>query len=85
MRRANLLIEGITLPHATGTRLRIGEVLLEVTFEADPCNRMEQQLAGLRKVLEPGWRGGVRARVLEEGAVALGDRVTIEAGVPAGD
>jgi MOSC domain-containing protein YiiM len=79
LRRANLCVEGIELPQAPGVRLRIGEVLLETTYETDPCGRMDEQLPGLRKALEPDWRGGVRARVLEEGEIALGDPVVIEA------
>ena len=79
VRRANLCVEGIDLPQAGGVRLRVGQVLLETTYETDPCGRMDEQLPGLRKALEPDWRGGVRARVLEEGEVALGDPVAIEA------
>ena len=77
-RRANLLVEGIDPPRAAGLRMRIGPVLLETTYETDPCARMDEQLPGLRKALEPDWRGGARARVLEEGEVALGDPVEIE-------
>jgi len=79
LRRANLFVEGIDPPKAAGLRIHIGGVLLETTYETDPCERMDEQLAGLRKALEPDWRGGVRARVLEEGQVAIGDPVEIEA------
>jgi MOSC domain-containing protein YiiM len=78
LRRANLLVEGIDQPKTGGVRLRIGEVLLETTYETDPCERMDEQLSGLRKALEPDWRGGLRARVLEEGEIAIGDAVSIE-------
>ena len=80
MRRANLLVEGIRLPRAEGTRLRIGATcLLEVTVECDPCHRMEEIVPGLYAALVPDWRGGFLARVLEDGDIAVGDEVRIEA------
>jgi acetolactate synthase-1/3 small subunit len=33
-------------------------VVLEITGEADPCRRMEQQFAGLQNALTPDARGG---------------------------
>ncbi len=77
-RRANLLIEGLRLPRAVGTQLRIGgEVVLEVSMECDPCRRMEEVAPGLRAALKPDWRGGVRARVLVPGEVAVGDPIRL--------
>lgn len=78
IRRANLLVEGIALPRGTGSRMRIGPVLLEVTAQTYPCRRMEQAHPGLMKALAPDWRGGVTARVLEGGDIAVGDLVTVE-------
>ena len=40
-RRANLLVDGLDLPQVPGTRLRIGDVVLEITRQTDPCERME--------------------------------------------
>lgn len=77
-RRANLYVEGVGLAGATGRILRVGEVLLEVTGETGPCERMEEQCAGLREALMPAWRGGVTCRVLEGGTVAVGDPVSLE-------
>jgi MOSC domain-containing protein YiiM len=76
-RRANLLIEGVRLPRAIGATLRIGPVLLEVTYPTTPCARMDEERAGLRKALHPEWRGGVTCKVLEGGRVAIGDDVVI--------
>lgn len=73
MRRANLLVEGLTLEQSAGRRLRIGPVLLEVTMETDPCQVMDAQHPGLRAALKPDWRGGVSCRVLEGGTLARGD------------
>jgi len=78
-RRSNLLVDGLDLPQRPGVRLRIGaEVVLEVTRETDPCERMEALAPGLRAALRPDWRGGVCAMVVAEGAIAIGDVIRIE-------
>ena len=48
-----------------------------ITDETDPCNRMEEQHAGLQAALGPDWRGGVTCRVVQGGEVTLGDQVRI--------
>lgn len=75
-RRANLLVEGVVLPKSAGGEIRIGAVRLQVTGETDPCSRMEEQCAGLKAALQPDWRGGVCCRVLQDGAVRIGDTVS---------
>lgn len=77
VRRANLLIEQIDLPKAAGHIVAIGSVRLRTTMEVDPCSRMEEQAPGLRKALQPDWRGGVACEVIEGGTVAVGDDVSI--------
>ena len=76
-RRANLLTQGVDLPQQAGALITIGPILLEVTSETDPCEVMERAHKGLRKALEPDWRGGVRCRVLEGGIITIGDTVKI--------
>lgn len=77
-RRANLLVEGFDLPQTPGTRLRIGaDVVLEVTRETDPCERMEALAEGLRAALTPDWRGGVCTMVIEGGEIAVGDEIRV--------
>lgn len=77
VRRANLLVEGIKLPREWGTRIAIGGAVLESTVECDPCFRMDEQLMGLDAALRPHWRGGVLARVVEDGEIMIGDEVRI--------
>ncbi len=77
LRRANLLIRGIALFNTTGVRLQIGEVVVEITGENEPCFVMDRQHRGLRKVLKPAWRAGVACRVIQSGTVKKGDRVTV--------
>jgi MOSC domain-containing protein YiiM len=77
-RRANLLVDGLDLERTVGARMVIGEVVLEVTGETEPCERMDQAAAGLRAALEPAWRGGVTCTVVRAGTVAVGDAVRLE-------
>ena len=79
VRRANLLVEGVALAETTGRRLRVGDVLLEITGECEPCARMEEAVSGLRVALASDWRAGVMCVVVEEGEIAAGDDVTLEA------
>ncbi|NOX68025.1 MAG: MOSC domain-containing protein [Gammaproteobacteria bacterium] len=76
-RRANLLVEGLELPCGTGDIIEIGRVALLVTMETDPCSRMDEQCAGLKKALQPDWRGGVACRILSGGSIRIGDTVSL--------
>lgn len=78
-RRSNLLIDGLDLPQTRGVRVRIGaDVVLEITRETDPCERMEALAEGLRAALTPDWRGGACAMVIIGGTIAVGDEIRIE-------
>ncbi len=77
IRRANFLVSGITLPQVPGTRLSLGTVILEVTGQTDPCDRMDEQAPGLKAALTPDWRGGITCRVITGGAVKVGDPLTL--------
>lgn len=82
-RRANLVVTGIASLGATiGSRLQIGEVVLEVLGETDPCHRMDDVWPGLRAALEPACRGGVHGAIVRGGKIRVGDEVQI---LPAGD
>ncbi|MEQ1648396.1 MAG: MOSC domain-containing protein [Hyphomicrobiaceae bacterium] len=76
-RRANLLVQGLRLPRAKGAKISVGPVILEVTGQTYPCNRMESARQGLLSALAPDWRGGVTCRVVSGGPVALGDPAQI--------
>ena len=77
-RRANLLVDGFDLPQVAGARIAIGEtVVLEITGECDPCHRMEEIAEGLKAALEPDWRGGALARVIEGGEIRTGDAIRV--------
>jgi len=72
--RANLLVSDITFsPGSVGRVLEIGEVILEITMETAPCDRMEKAHTGLREALTPNWMGGVSCRVILGGLISVGD------------
>jgi MOSC domain-containing protein YiiM len=72
--RRNLLVSGIPLIALKGRRFRIGEVLCEGTAPCDPCSRMELALgAGGYNAMRG--HGGLCARILEGGALRIGDAV----------
>ena len=63
--------------------LVIGDVMLEVTQETQPCSRMEKAQPGLRAALAPEWRGGVCCTVVSGGYVRVSDAVTLLDAAPA--
>lgn len=79
IRRANVLIDAPTLQTLIGQTIRIGEVLVRVIAETEPCDLMDRQYSGLKQALTPDCRGGVYGRILNDGVVHVGDAVLIEA------
>ena len=77
-RRANILVSGIELACTRGRVLLVGSCRILVGGELTPCERMDEATPGLRRALEPDWRGGVFAEVLDGGTVRVGDRVEWE-------
>jgi MOSC domain-containing protein YiiM len=77
MRRANVLIEGIDLPATVGRRLQVGACRFAIGGETTPCERMDELQPGLRRILTPALRGGVWGKVLQGGALRIGDEVQV--------
>lgn len=80
VRRANLFVEGIEAGEEDiGKLLYVGnEVILEITGETRPCNRMNEAHPRLKEALLPDWRGGVTCRVVRGGEIKLDDEVHLE-------
>ncbi|MCF6325629.1 MAG: MOSC domain-containing protein [Gammaproteobacteria bacterium] len=76
-RRANLYIEGIDLYNTAGQHLHIGQLVLLITRETDPCKRMQEAHEGLFEALAKQWRGGACCRVIQEGEIATGSQVEL--------
>ena len=74
-RRANLLVDSIILEKSTGSFLKIGKLVLEITGETEPCHLMDEFIQGLKGVLKPDWRGGVTCRVINSGYIKIDDTV----------
>lgn len=72
--RRNVLTRGIDLNALEGRRFRVGEVECEGIELCEPCRHLE-------KLTEPGvlrglvHRGGLRAAILRDGEIAVGDPV----------
>jgi len=75
--RENITTRGIALMELPlGARLRIGEAMLELTVECEPCSLMDELRPGLRETLK-GQRG-MLARVTQSGTLSVGDAILIE-------
>lgn len=77
--RRNLVVSGINLLALKEKIFHIGEVTLQATGLCHPCSYMEQALGpgGYNAVRG---HGGVTARVLAEGFIAIGDAVSYPEG-----
>jgi MOSC domain-containing protein YiiM len=73
--RRNLTTRGIALNPLVGSLFRIGEVLCEGTRLCEPCAHLEvvTGIGGLARLI--AGRGGLRARILENGVVHVGDTI----------
>lgn len=74
--RRNIAVAGVNLLALKGRRFRIGGAVFEATGPCDPCSRMEEALGpgGLNAMRG---HGGITARVVESGAIRVGDAVQV--------
>lgn len=72
--RRNIVVTGINLLALKNHHFSLGEAVLEWTGECHPCSRMEETFGpgGYNAVRG---HGGITARVLEGGRIAIGDRL----------
>ncbi len=74
--RRNITISDGVVPRDPGTRIRIGDVLLEVVRVAAPCKLLDDTIGrGAQEALRR--RGGSVFRALEGGRIELGDEVDL--------
>lgn len=80
----NVTIAGIPWDHVQpGARLTLGEVEVEVTAYTTPCRTIvaafhDERSTRISQMKHPGW-SRVYVRILREGALHVGDRVTLQA------
>lgn len=78
MLRENMTLAGTVLADlADGTLLEIGEAVLEIIGDCEPCGQMDDLRPGLREAIRG--RRGKLARVTRSGDVRVGDAVRAQA------
>ena len=75
-RRANLMVSNFPLMESTGQILKIGECLLEITGETEPCEVMNTVSHGLYPLMGHNWGGGATSQVIKGGTINVGDLVS---------
>jgi MOSC domain-containing protein YiiM len=76
-RRANVLVRGVDLAALQGRRIRVGELEVEIGGETLPCGQMREAHPGLERALELHARGGMYGRILDGGAIRIGDLIEV--------
>jgi MOSC domain-containing protein YiiM len=74
--RRNLVTAGLALPELKGRTFRVGGALLRGIGPCSPCGYLDR-LAGAGACAALKGRGGLRAAVLEEGVIRVGDAVEL--------
>jgi MOSC domain-containing protein YiiM len=79
--RRNLVTRGVALNHLVNREFKIGEVTLRGTRLCEPCSHMEKLT---RKGVMRGLihRGGLRADIVIEGVIHVGDIITVDGAEP---
>jgi MOSC domain-containing protein YiiM len=79
--REQVTVQGLALETlAFGTRLRVGDAILELTAPCHPCERMDEVRPGLQQALVG--RRGRFVRVVQAGSFAVGDPIHVEPPAP---
>jgi MOSC domain-containing protein YiiM len=72
--RRNIVTRGVRLGDLLGKRFTIGEVVCEGVRDCPPCVHLDE-LTGKRVMPLLVHTGGLRARIVSGGAIAIGDRI----------
>lgn len=74
--RRNIVVSGLNLNALRRQRFRVGDAIFEATALCHPCARMDENL-GRGGVAAMIGHGGLCARIIETGAIKIGDDVTV--------
>jgi MOSC domain-containing protein YiiM len=72
--RRNLVTRGVALNHLVGRDFQIGEVKAHGIRLCEPCDHL-QRLTGRQLIKGLRHRGGLRAQILTQGTIRIGDQV----------
>ncbi len=74
--RRNLVVKGVNLNALRRQRFRIGSAVFDATQLCHPCARMNENL-GKGGVAAMMGHGGLCAKIIESGDIAIGDEVSV--------
>jgi len=78
LRRANVLVRGISLLGTRNRILRLGNCLIHVRGETRPCEQMDEASPGLKKVMQVNWNGGIFGTIVKGGIIKIGNQAVFE-------
>ena len=73
--RRNLVTRGVALNHLVGRDFQIGNVKIHGIRLCEPCDHL-QRLTGRSVIKGLRHRGGLRAEILSQGKIRVGDRLS---------
>ena len=74
--RRNIVVSGINLLALRNAKVRVGDAMLEIVGPCAPCSRMEEEIGPGGYAAMRG-HGGMAARIVEGGAIRVGDAVRV--------
>jgi MOSC domain-containing protein YiiM len=72
--RRNIVTRGAALNHLVGREFRLGTTVLRGLRLCEPCSHLEN-VSGLKVIKGLRHRGGLRAQVLRDGEIHVGDSI----------
>ena len=77
--RRNLVTRGVPLNHLVGKEFRVGAIRMRGILLCEPCSHLAK-LTGKKVVQALKHRGGLRAQVLDDGQIQIGDEIRLSHG-----